>query len=110
MSLPGLANNAGSLKIAVELCTESLVNESRSPTARPGQRSRLSADDWSVPLSIRAISASSGEAEDEQARRLHCPGYVRDDEAEDWVAVMATMAATSGSPAHSCPWQRSSGY
>jgi hypothetical protein len=43
-----------------------------------------------VPVSIRAISASSREGEDEQVGRLRGPGYVLDDDAEEWVAVMVT--------------------
>jgi hypothetical protein len=39
-----------------------------------------------VPVSLRAISASTGDDE-EQARRILGPGYVLDD-AEVWVAVM----------------------
>jgi hypothetical protein len=43
-----------------------------------------------VPVSIRAISARSSEPEDEEARRLLAAGYVLDDDAEAWVAVMET--------------------
>jgi len=45
----------------------------------------------SVPVSIRAISANSGNAEDdEEARRLLGAGYVLDD-AEEWAVVMVTF-------------------
>ncbi len=43
-----------------------------------------------MPVSIRAISANSRADEDEEARRLLGPGYVLDDDAEAWVAVMVT--------------------
>jgi hypothetical protein len=40
---------------------------------------------------MRAISASSSEAEDQEARRMLGPGYVLDDGAEEWAAVMVTF-------------------
>jgi hypothetical protein len=41
-----------------------------------------------VPVSIRAVSARCSDTEDKEARRLLGPGYVLDDDAEAWVAVM----------------------
>jgi hypothetical protein len=58
--------------------------------AQPGYRATLAGDGWSVPVSIRAISASTSEAEDHVARRLLGPGYVLDDDAEEWAAVIVT--------------------
>jgi hypothetical protein len=43
-----------------------------------------------VPVSIRAISASTSDAEDRGARRLLGPGYVLDDDAEEWATVIVT--------------------
>jgi hypothetical protein len=44
-----------------------------------------------MPVSIRAISASSGDVEDQEPHgRVLGPGYVLDDDAEEWVAVMVT--------------------
>jgi hypothetical protein len=54
----------------------------------PGQAASLSGDGWSVPVSIRAVAASFGAAEDEDQARILGPGYVLDDDAEAWVAVM----------------------
>jgi len=59
-------------------------------SAQLGHRATLAGDGWSVPVSIRAISASSSEADDEVARRLLGPGYVLDDDAEEWATVMVT--------------------
>ena len=51
----------------------------------------LSGEGWSVPVSIRAISASSGGPdEDREAGRLLGPGHVLDDDAAEWAVVMVT--------------------
>jgi hypothetical protein len=68
-----------------------------------GRRATLAGDGWSVPVSIRAISASSGSVDDEEAhRRVLGPGYVLDDDAEAWVAVMETYRVTSAWRARTC--------
>jgi len=77
------------MRITVELRTEA-VAESHWLPAQPEQLATLSGAGWSVPVSIRAISANSGEADDKESRRLLGPGYVLDDDAEAWVAVMET--------------------
>jgi hypothetical protein len=60
-------------------------------TPMPGQLALLPGGEWSVPVSIRAIWAGSGNVDDEEAhRRVLGPGYVLDDDAEEWVAVMVT--------------------
>jgi hypothetical protein len=71
----------------VELRTDDAEDRWRL-AAEPGQRAMLVAGSQEVPVSIRAISASS--REDEEACRLLGPGYVLDDDAEAWVAVMET--------------------
>lgn len=75
------------MRITVELRTES-VAESHRLAAMPGQLAPLSGGGWSVPVSIRAISASSGDRDDQEARRMLGPGHVVDDDTEKWVAVM----------------------
>jgi hypothetical protein len=42
-----------------------------------------------VPVTVRAVAATSGD-DDSEARRLLGPGYVLDDDAEEWAAVMVT--------------------
>jgi hypothetical protein len=61
-----------------------------SDAAPAGQRATLSGAGWSMPVSIRAISASTSEADDREARRILGPGYVLDDDAEEWAAVIVT--------------------
>ena len=52
---------------------------------------RFQGPGWRVPVSIRAVSARRSDAEDKEARRLLGPGYVLDDDAEAWVAVMENL-------------------
>jgi len=77
------------MRITVELRTEQDAGELQI-AAEPGQRAILSGSGWKIPVSIRAISASSSEAEDEQARRLLGPSYVLDDDAGERAAVIVT--------------------
>jgi hypothetical protein len=65
------------MRITVELRTESAAENNRIPV-QPGNLATLSGGSWSVPVSIRAISASTStsDAEDREARRLLGPGYV----------------------------------
>ena len=74
------------MRITVELRAE----QADRIAAQPGRRATLAGDGWSVPVSIRAISASTSGTEDEVARRLLGPGYVLDDDAEEWAAVIVT--------------------
>jgi hypothetical protein len=78
------------MRITVELRIDPTAGGHQQLAAQPGQRATLAGDGWSVPVSIRAISASSREDEDKETRRLLGPGYVLDDDAEAWVAVMET--------------------
>jgi hypothetical protein len=57
----------------VELCTEADREHAKVDT-HLGQRARLSGAGRSLPVSIREISASTSEADDEEARRLLGPG------------------------------------
>ena len=84
-----IATSVGSMRITVELRTESAAEKNCIPV-QPGHLATLSGSEWSVPVSIRAISASTSEAEDREARRLLGPGYVLDDDAEEWAAVIVT--------------------
>jgi hypothetical protein len=78
------------MRITAELRTEAVADSNRL-AAMPGQLALLSGCGRSVPVSIWGISASSGHAEDSEAHgRLLGPGYVLDDDAEEWVAVIAT--------------------
>jgi hypothetical protein len=79
------------MRITVELRAESDA-ESHQLAAMPGQLALLSGDGWSVPVSIRAISASTSDTEEREARKLLEPGYVLDDDAEEWAAVIVTYA------------------
>jgi hypothetical protein len=54
------------------------------------QTATLSSRGWSVPVSIRAIHYGTSAADNRETRRLLGPGYVLDDDAEEWVAVMVT--------------------
>jgi hypothetical protein len=83
------AFNVRSMRITVELRTD-VGAEGNKLAAHPGQRATLSGSGWSVPVSIRAISASTSDAEDREARRLLGPGYVLYNDAEEWAAVMVT--------------------
>src|SRR5260221_1283726 len=74
--------NVGTMRITVELGSEA-VADSILPM-QPGQPAMLSGGGWSVPVSIRAISASSGDTDDQEARRMLGPGHVLDDDAEQW--------------------------
>jgi hypothetical protein len=85
-----LAINVRPMRITVELRTESDSEGHWRLAAEPGQRATLTGSGWKVPVSIRAISASSRETEDETARMLLGPGYVLDDDAEAWVAIIET--------------------
>ncbi len=82
----GTAANVGTMRITVELRSEAVVDSNWLPM-QPGERAMLSGGGWSVPVSIRAISASSSDTDDQEARRILGPGHVLDD-AEEWVAVM----------------------
>jgi hypothetical protein len=42
-----------------------------------------------VPVTVRAVAATSAD-DDTEARRLLGPGYVLDDDAEEWAAVIVT--------------------
>jgi hypothetical protein len=78
------------MRITVELRTEA-VTQGNWMAVQPGQIATLSGGGWSVPVSIRAIHANSGDPDDKEAiGRLLGPGYVLDDDAEAWVAVMET--------------------
>jgi hypothetical protein len=77
------------MRITVELRAEA-GTEGNKLAAHPGQRAKLSGAGWSVPVSIRAISASTSDTEDREARRILGPGYVLDDDAEEWAAVIVT--------------------
>ncbi len=72
-----------------ELRTEQAAEELQI-AAQPRHRATLAGDGWSVPVSIRAISASSSDTDDQIARRLLGPGYVLDDDAEEWAVVIVT--------------------
>jgi hypothetical protein len=78
------------MRITVELRREA-VTEGNWLAAQPGQLATLTGGDWSMPVSIRAISANSSGIDDREAiGRLLGPGYVLNDDAEEWVAVMGT--------------------
>jgi len=77
------------MRITVELRTESAAEKNWIPV-QPGHLATLSGGGWSLPVSIRAISASTSEADDREARRMLGPGYVLDDDAEEWAAVIVT--------------------
>ena len=82
--------NVGTMRITVGMRAEAVARSNRLP-AQPGQLALLSGGGWSVPGSIWGISASSGHAEDPEPHgSLLGPGYVLDDDAEEWVAVMVT--------------------
>jgi hypothetical protein len=70
--------------------TVELRDETHSYVMVPGDRATLSGPGWKVPVSIRAITARSSAADDPEARRILGPGYVLDDDAEEWAAVMVT--------------------
>ena len=90
------------MRITVELRIDPTVAGHWQIAAQPGQRATLSGPGWRVPVSIWAVSARRSEAEDKEARRPLGPGYVLDDDAEAWVAVMETYRVTSGWRARSC--------
>jgi hypothetical protein len=76
------------MRITVELRIDPTAGGCWQLAAQPGQRATLSGLGWKVPVSIRAISASTSEAEGREARRLLGPGYVLDDDGEEWAVVM----------------------
>ena len=66
-----------------------LADDGNTLAVMPGQPAVLSGDGWSVPVNVRAVAATSGD-DDTEARRLLGPGYVLDDDAEEWAAVIVT--------------------
>jgi hypothetical protein len=88
----------------VELPIDPTVGDHWQLAAKPVQRAKLSGAGWSVPVSIRAILASSGDVEDQEPHgRVLGPGYVLDDDAEEWLPSWLPTAARLVSRARSCP-------
>jgi hypothetical protein len=86
------------MRMAVELRGEADADSNWLPV-QPGQRAMLSGGGWPVPVSIQAISASSGNTDDQDARPRSSPRRW----AEEWIAVMVGLSGQTRIASSSLP-------
>jgi hypothetical protein len=75
------------MRITIELRAELAHQVADIHAVMPGQSAILAGDGWSMPVSARAVAAFSG---DDSEARAAWPGYILDDDAEEWAVVMVT--------------------